>query len=282
MSVARLATAFVSNIQLFSVYIGYCRPIILCESESRENRSGTRYAQQYHKGRAPGTSSPGRTTCKGRLPVQPGQWARSPSRMGPVDNMMHLRSLQEYELKPLHPLLKSLADDPEQIVEQWYQLYASQSVRIEHFRRKNSPASCRRFFAAVRRPCSIATSNSLERSAGRWASGWQDAAFHLFEVILSLHLCQESIEALCAEEIPLPMESSFAQTLPSPCDARSRRLYPDGASQFICPESKCSKTTAASQRPRIGEISTACLARAPRCGGSTTGSRPPAGLEARC
>ena len=41
---------------------------------------------------------------------------------GPVDNMMHLRSLQDDELKPLHPLLKASL---EQVEEQWYQLYAS-------------------------------------------------------------------------------------------------------------------------------------------------------------
>jgi hypothetical protein len=36
------------------------------------------------------------------------------------------RRLRNYELQSLHPLLKSLADESEQVVERWHQLYANQ------------------------------------------------------------------------------------------------------------------------------------------------------------
>jgi DNA-binding NtrC family response regulator len=125
--------------------------------------------------------------------------------------MMHLRSLQDDELKPLHPLLESLADDSEQVVEQWYRLYASRGGEDRALPREE--------FSGIMSPLLRSGAAALLNSdfehfgmLGR-AMGEQLArrGIPFFEVVLSLHLCQESIEALYAEEIPLPLESLFAQ-----------------------------------------------------------------------
>ena len=124
---------------------------------------------------------------------------------------MHLRSLQDDELKPLHPLLKSLADDSEQVVEQWYRLYASRggedrALPREEFSGIMSPLL--RSGAAALLNSDFEHFGTLGRALGEQLAR---RGIPFFEVVLSLHLCQESIEALYAEEIPLPLESLFAQ-----------------------------------------------------------------------
>jgi hypothetical protein len=50
---------------------------------------------------------------------QPCVWNR-------VETIMPHRRLRNYELQSLNPLLKSVADEAEQVVEQWHKLYAEQ------------------------------------------------------------------------------------------------------------------------------------------------------------
>ena len=148
--------------------------------------------------------------------------------------MMHLRSLQEDELKPLHPLLKSLADHSEHVVERWYQLYASRggedkALPQEEFSGIMSPLL--RSGAAALLNSDFEHFGALGRALGEQLA---TRGIPFFEVVLSLHLCQESIETLYAEEMPLPLESLFAQLCHLHATLDSRRLYPDRASQFIC------------------------------------------------
>ena len=186
--------------------------------------------------------------------------------------------------KPLHPLLKSLADESEQVVGTVVSTLRQPSVvRIEHSRGKNSPASCRRFFAAVWQPCSIATSNILERSPGRLGEQLARRAHSFYRGHpFPASLPGEHRGCSTRKKYPFTMESSFAQLCHLHATLVAEGYIQTEQAKFTCPSRSARRRRRPAARPTIGEIFTACLARAPRCGGFTTGSKPPAGLGARC
>lgn len=123
--------------------------------------------------------------------------------------MAHPHLVQELRL--LRPLLKSLAGHSEQVVERWYRLYAgrcgeNRTLESEEFSGiltpllRSGPTALVdgdfRQFAALGRLLG-------ERLARRGVP--------FFEVILTLHLFQESVEALCLEKIPSDLETPFSQ-----------------------------------------------------------------------
>jgi len=121
------------------------------------------------------------------------------------------RHLPDHELQALHPLLKSLADEPERVVEQWHQLYANQCGK--------NRALTEEEFSSIMLPLvrnSVTTLlDSDYEGFGILARGLGERlakrAVPFIEVILLLHLCQESIETARAEEISSTVESSFAR-----------------------------------------------------------------------
>jgi transcriptional regulator with PAS, ATPase and Fis domain len=129
---------------------------------------------------------------------------------GPVDNMPH-RRLRNYELQALHPLLKSLADESELVVERWHQLYANQCGK--------NRALAQEEFSSIMLPLVRGSVRALLDSdyegfgtiARELGERLAKRAVPFIEVILSLHLCQESIESTRAGEISLTVESAFAR-----------------------------------------------------------------------
>ena len=115
------------------------------------------------------------------------------------------------ELQPLHPLLRNLGDQSEQVVERWYRLYAGRCGENRTFESEE--------FSGILSPLLRSSMTALvdgdfqqfaalgrllgERLARRGVP--------FFEVILTLHLFQESVEALCLEKIPSHLETSFSQ-----------------------------------------------------------------------
>jgi DNA-binding NtrC family response regulator len=125
--------------------------------------------------------------------------------------MPHRYLLQVHELQSLHPLLKSLADESERVVERWYQLYATQcgenrTLPEEEFSSIMSP---------LLRNGVTALLNSDFEQFGSLARGLGERlakrGVPFIEVFLSLHLWQESTEVLCAVEISSTTESLFAR-----------------------------------------------------------------------
>src|SRR5437899_12432177 len=111
------------------------------------------------------------------------------------------RRLRNYELQALHPLLKSLADESEQIVARWHQLYANQCG-------KNRALTAEEFSAImlplVRNSVAALLDSDFEEFgtiARELGERLAKRAVPFIEVILSLHLCQESIEAARAGEV---------------------------------------------------------------------------------
>jgi DNA-binding NtrC family response regulator len=121
------------------------------------------------------------------------------------------RRLRNYELQSLHPLLKSVADEAEQVVEQWHKLYAEQcgenrALGEEEFSNIMLPL--------VRNSVSALLGSEYEgfgAIAGELGERLARRDVPFIEVILLLHLCQESIENTHAAEISSDVESSFAR-----------------------------------------------------------------------
>jgi len=115
------------------------------------------------------------------------------------------------ELQPLHPLLRNLGEQSEQLVERWYRLYAgrcgeNRSFESEEFSGILSPL--------LRSGMAALVDGDFQQFAalGRLL-GDQLArrGVPFFEVILTPHLFQESVEALCLEKIPSHLETPFSQ-----------------------------------------------------------------------
>ena len=125
--------------------------------------------------------------------------------------MPHFHSLSDDELQALHSLFKSVIEQSELVVERWYELYAS--------RCGENRALAKEEFSSLMSPLLRSGVTALHHSDfeqfGALARGLGEQlarrAVPFIEVILSLHFCQESIEAICAEELSPTMESSFAQ-----------------------------------------------------------------------
>ena len=123
--------------------------------------------------------------------------------------MAHYHPVEEPQ--PLHPLLRNLGDQSEQVVERWYRLYAGRCGENRTFESEE--------FSGILSPLLRSSMTALvdgdfqqfaalgrllgERLARRGVP--------FFEVILTLHLFQESVEALCLEKIPSHLETSFSQ-----------------------------------------------------------------------
>jgi DNA-binding NtrC family response regulator len=125
--------------------------------------------------------------------------------------MPHRRLLHDHQLQSLHPLLKSLANEAEQVVERWHNLYAKQcgenrALQEEEFIAIMLPLV--RNSVAALLDSDFEEFVALARGLGERLAN-RDVPF--IEVILSLHLCQESIETARAGEIPPTLESSFAR-----------------------------------------------------------------------
>jgi DNA-binding NtrC family response regulator len=125
--------------------------------------------------------------------------------------MSQLHSLQDYELQALHPLFKNLIEQSEWVVERWYELYTSRcgenrTLAKEEFSGIMSPLLRCEVTALLH--SDFEQFGALARELGEQLAR---RAVPFIEVILSLHFCQESIEAICAENLSPTMESSFAQ-----------------------------------------------------------------------
>jgi DNA-binding NtrC family response regulator len=121
------------------------------------------------------------------------------------------RRLHNYELQALHPLLKSLAHESEQVVGRWHQLYADQcgenrALAEEEFSGIMLPL-VRDSVAALLDSDYEGFGTIARELGGRLAK----RLVPFIEVILLLHLCQESIEASRAGEISPTVESAFAR-----------------------------------------------------------------------
>jgi DNA-binding NtrC family response regulator len=121
------------------------------------------------------------------------------------------RRLRNYELQSLHPLLKSLADESEQVVERWHQLYANQCGET----RALAEAEFSSIMLPLVRHSVTALLDSDYEGFGTIARALGERlakrAVPFIEVILSLHLCQESIEATRSGETSSTVESAFAR-----------------------------------------------------------------------
>jgi len=125
--------------------------------------------------------------------------------------MWYLHSLKEYELRALHPLLETLIEQSERIVERWYHLYTSQ---LGESRALPEEEFCSIMSPLFRRGATALLNSDFEQfeTVGRMlGERLARRGVPFIEVILSLHLCQESIEAVRAEEFSSAMESSFAR-----------------------------------------------------------------------
>jgi DNA-binding NtrC family response regulator len=131
--------------------------------------------------------------------------------MGLVNDMPYLHSLREYELHALHPLLEKLTERSDRIIERWYQLYTRQ---IGESRVLPEEEFCSIMSPLLRRGATALLDSNAEQfgTLGRMlGERLARRGVPFIEVILSLHLCQESIEGLCAEEITSTIEPSFAK-----------------------------------------------------------------------
>ena len=123
--------------------------------------------------------------------------------------MTHPQSLQE--LQPLHPLLRNLGDQSEQVVDRLYRLYAdrcgeSRTLESDEFSGILSPLLRSGTTALV--DGDFQQFAALGRLLGERLA---QRGVPFFEAMLTLQLFHESVEALCLEKIPSQLESVFAQ-----------------------------------------------------------------------
>ena len=125
--------------------------------------------------------------------------------------MPHFHSLSDDELQALHPLLKNLNERSEEIVERWYQLYASQLGESRAFPEDEFSS----MMSPLVRRSTTALLNSdfeeFERLAKTLGERLAERGVSFFEVILSLHFCQESIETVRAAEFSCTIVCAFAK-----------------------------------------------------------------------
>jgi DNA-binding NtrC family response regulator len=128
-----------------------------------------------------------------------------------VDNTPHYQAFSESELRALRPLLKSLVERSEEIMECWHQSYVKQcregrTLGKEEFLGIMSP---------LLRCGTIALLDGDFEHFGALATGLgeQVAKRHVpfIEVILSLYICHESMERVCAEKLVPGIESLFVR-----------------------------------------------------------------------
>ena len=121
------------------------------------------------------------------------------------------RRLRNYELHAIHPLLKTLVDDASQVVDQWHQLYTDRCGKNRTLTEKE--------FSGIMLPLVRDSVTALLESdyegfgtiAKELGKLLAKRSVPFIEVILLLHLCQESIESARAREISSVVESSFAR-----------------------------------------------------------------------
>lgn len=128
-----------------------------------------------------------------------------------VDNMSHFQAFSDDELRTLRPLLQNLIERFEEVLERWHQLYVSQcgehrALAKEEFFSIMSPLLRGGMIALL--DGDFEHFGALARGLGEQLAK-RDVPF--IEVILSLYVCQESIEFVCAEELFLGMDSLFAR-----------------------------------------------------------------------
>jgi DNA-binding NtrC family response regulator len=125
--------------------------------------------------------------------------------------MSQLHSLSNDEIQSLHPLLKNLHERSDEVVKSWYRLYANQmgegrALLEDEFSSIMSPL--------VRRSTTALLSGDMaefERLARALGERLAKRSVSFFEVILSLHFCQESIETAHAAELSCTTECGFAK-----------------------------------------------------------------------
>jgi len=125
--------------------------------------------------------------------------------------MSQLHSLSSDEIQSLHPLLKNLHERSDEVVKSWYRLYANQmgegrALSEDEFSGIMSPL--------VRRSTTALLSDDMaefERLARELGERLAKRGVSFFEVILSLHFCQESIETAHAAELSCTRECGFAK-----------------------------------------------------------------------
>jgi DNA-binding NtrC family response regulator len=129
----------------------------------------------------------------------------------PVDNMPHFQAFSADELRALRPLLKNLAEQAEEVLERWHQLYVSQcggdrTLANEEFFNTMSPPLRSGLMALL--DSDFEHFGALARGLGEQLAG---RGVPFIEVILSLYVCQESIELVCAKELFVGVDSLFVR-----------------------------------------------------------------------
>ncbi|HZT36689.1 MAG TPA: sigma-54 dependent transcriptional regulator [Bryobacteraceae bacterium] len=125
--------------------------------------------------------------------------------------MDYLETLCDEEAQPLRPLLKSLLELSEPIIEHWAVLYRSQCGERRALQDKEFSSLMSPFFGrgvAALLGGDFDSFVSLGRSLGAQLA---KRAVPFIEVILALHLCQESIESVCAADMSADVETSLAK-----------------------------------------------------------------------
>jgi DNA-binding NtrC family response regulator len=125
--------------------------------------------------------------------------------------MPYFRSLSDDELQTLHPLLKNLNERSTEIVEYWHQLYTTQfgesrTLLQEEFFGIGSPLLVGAVMALL--------TNDLEQCRERARTLGERMANRgvpFIEVIFVLHLYQEAVESVCAQDFTRVNRFAFAK-----------------------------------------------------------------------
>jgi DNA-binding NtrC family response regulator len=125
--------------------------------------------------------------------------------------MPHFHSLSDDELQALQPLLRDLNERCEKVVGRWYDLYASQMGEGRALPEDEFSS----IMLPLVRHSTTALLNSdfeeFERLARTLGESLAKRGVSFFEVILSLHFCQESIETVRVAEFSCARECGFAK-----------------------------------------------------------------------
>ncbi len=125
--------------------------------------------------------------------------------------MDYLETLCDEEAQPLRPLLKSLLELSEPIIERWAVLYRGQCGERRALHDKEFASLMSPFFGrgvAALLGGDFDSFVTLARSLGEQLAM---RAVPFIEVILALHLCQESIDSVCASDMSADVEASLAK-----------------------------------------------------------------------
>lgn len=125
--------------------------------------------------------------------------------------MLHFQLLWDHELDKLHPLLENVAERGDEIVKRWYQQYAKHCSESQALSEAEFSSL---FSTSLRRGGLALRNNNFEQYAmvaRELGERLATRSIPFIEVILCLHLYEESAAAVCKEELSPATESSFAK-----------------------------------------------------------------------